>query len=71
MDKITLTENQKMWLTNLLENEAEEALGAASNEHLWALGSDTMESATQHEMHADENREYANLLRDIIKEYCE
>lgn len=50
MDKRTLTENQKMWLTNLLEDEADEVLGAASNEHLWALGSDTMESTRKSRM---------------------
>lgn len=58
------TENMKLWLRELYDKEIEEAKGAASNEHLWALGSDG-ESAIQHEMYAEEQREYIKILEEL------
>lgn len=60
-----LTDMQKIWLSNLLTNEATESEGAASSEHLWAIGSDTVEEAAIHEGSAEELREYSKLLRRI------
>lgn len=59
-----MTENIKFWLRNLYMEEMGEALGAASNEHLWALGSDG-ESAEQHEANSAEQYEYASILNRL------
>lgn len=60
-----MTENMKIWLKELYLDAAEAHLGAASNEHLWALGSDTDEQAMLHEMNADENRAFAIMLESM------
>ena len=57
-----------IWLSNLFKNEIEEVECAASNEHIFALGSDDDESATQHEENAELNRQYAEILRDAYNE---
>ena len=44
-----------LMLESEFANLVEEHLGAASNEYLWALGSDDPESATQHETYAEHN----------------
>ena len=62
-----MTENMKIWLKQLYLEAAEEHYGAASNEHLWALGSDNDEAAMLHEMNADENRAFAMILEDMAK----
>lgn len=62
-----MTENMKIWLKELYLEAAEEHYGAASNEHLWALGSDDDETAMLHEMNADENRAFAMILEDMAK----
>ena len=62
-----MTENMKIWLKELYLEAAEEHYGAASNEHLWALGSDNDEAAMLHEMNADENRAFAMMLEDMAK----
>lgn len=62
-----MTETMKIWLKNLYLDAAEQHYGAASNEHLWALGSDTDEEAAQHEYYADENRAFAMMLEDMAK----
>lgn len=59
-----MTDNIKFWLTEMYNNEIEEARCAASNEHLWALGSDG-ESALQHEMNAEEQRDYVRVLEEL------
>ena len=56
-----------MWFEELFKNEIEEAKCAASNEHLFALGSDDEESATQHEENADENRLYVEILESALR----
>jgi hypothetical protein len=60
-----MTENMKIWLKKLYLDAAEQHLGAASNEHLWALGSDNNEAAMLHEMNADENRAFAMILQSM------
>lgn len=45
-----------LMLKSEFANLVEEHLDAASNEHLWALGSDDPESAAQHEAYAEHNR---------------
>lgn len=60
-----MTENMKIWLKELYIEAAEQHYGAASNEHLWALGSDNDEAAMLHEMNADENRAFAMMLEDM------
>lgn len=60
-----LTENMKIWLKKLYLDAAEEHLGAASNEHLWAIGAPTGEAATLHEMNAEEHREFAEILKSM------
>ena len=62
-----MTETMKIWLKKLYLEAAEEHYGAASNEHLWALGSDDDEAAMLHEMNADENRAFAMILEDMAK----
>ena len=57
-----------IWLMDLFKNEMEEAEGAASNEHIFALGSDDDESATQHEENAELNRQYVEILKDAYDE---
>jgi hypothetical protein len=62
-----LIENEEIvfWLTNMLNNEIEEAKGAASNEHLFALGSYDDE-ATQHERYSEMNLKYVAILEDAV-----
>lgn len=61
-----MTENMKLWLVEMYQREIEEAESAASNEHLWALGSDDGH-AWQHEENASEQEEYIKLLKELIK----
>lgn len=70
IDVTTATETQMIWIEDLFETEIEEAKGAASNEHLLALGSDDEESL-QHEQNAEENREYAKMLEDTLTQLRE
>ena len=78
MEKINLnlTKTQKKWLKELLNDEADNALAQAKNNHIWAMGSKTNEEATKHELMADELRGYAKVLfiiwesiqEDVIEE---
>lgn len=61
------TETQLIWLKSLFEREIEEAKGAASNEHLFALGSEGV-SAAKHEHYAEENAEYSAMLEDALRQ---
>lgn len=65
MKRFEMTETQREWIAELLNAEAEEHACAASNEHIWAMGSDTPEDAEQHEQYAEENRQYALMLREM------
>lgn len=57
-----------IWLSSLFKKEIDEVECAASNEHIFALGSDDDESATQHEENAKMCRQYAEILRDAYNE---
>ena len=55
------------WLSEVFKEEAEQARGAASNEKLFALGSDD-EEASQHLENAESNLEYAEILEDAYRQ---
>lgn len=63
-----LTPNMKNWLKKLYRKEAEDAIVSANVNHLCALGSNTDELAAMYQQNADEYREYARTLEDMIKE---
>ena len=56
-----------LWLSELFKQEAEQAQSAASNEKLFALGSDG-EEAEQHTENATANLAYAELLKDAYEQ---
>jgi hypothetical protein len=56
-----MTENQKIWLEELIE----EHRVAASNERLWAKGAPDHETAQMHEENAEEHAEFADMLLDL------
>lgn len=58
-----MTENQKIWLEELIE----EHRVVASNERLWAKGADDSETAAMHEENAEEHIEFANMLTTLFK----
>ena len=58
-----MTENQKIWLEELIE----EHKVAASNERLWSKGADNKEQARIHEENAEEHIEFANMLTTLWK----
>lgn len=60
-----MTENMRIWLKKLYREAAEDHLITASNEHLWALGSDNNDIAVRHEQNAEEHREFAMMLKDL------
>ena len=62
-----MTENMKLWLKKLYLEAADEHREAARNCHIFAMGSETQESAIQFESFADEHREFANKLEDLAK----
>ena len=64
---VEFTANQVAWLKKMLEAEIEEAFGSASNNHWWALGSETDEEAEMFEMNSDEWRDYAEKLQRYLK----
>lgn len=57
-----LTENQREWLKGLYREAVDDHLIAASNERIWALGSDNDEAAAMHEQNAEEHRNFAEML---------
>lgn len=62
-----MTENMKLWLKNLYEEEAENHLETAKFEHLCALGAPTNEASILHELNADEHRAFARILMNMAK----
>lgn len=56
-----MTENQKLWLDELIE----EHRVAASNERLWSKGTDDEEQARLHEENAEEHFEFAEMLKEL------
>ena len=59
-----MTENQKIWLEELIE----EHRVAASNERLWSLGSKDIEQINMHLENAEEHAEFADVLEELLKE---
>lgn len=59
-----MTENMKLWLKYLYLEAAEEHRGAASNEHLWSLGSEG-EAAMLHAQNSVEHVKFAEILTDM------
>lgn len=57
-----------IWLSDLFKNEIDEVEAAASNENIFALGSDDEESTAQHKENAELNRQYAEILKDAYNE---
>ena len=57
-----MTENQKIWLEELIE----EHRITASNERLWAKGAPDGETATMHEANAEEHIEFADMLETLL-----
>jgi len=68
MDNCVLTETMKIWLKELYLKTATDHKDAAYTCHLWALGSEDNESATQWEIYADEHREFAHILECLANE---
>ncbi len=58
-----MTENQKIWLEELIE----EHRVAASNERLWAKGALDPETARMHEENAEEHVEFADMLATLME----
>lgn len=61
-----MTENMKIWLKDLLVNEAKEHHATAEDCHIMALGSEG-ESAEDFEQFAVEHLEFANILEDMAE----
>lgn len=57
-----MTENQKLWLEELIE----EHRVAASNERLWSKGADDEEQTRLHEENAEEHFEFAEMLKTLF-----
>lgn len=57
-----MTENQKIWLEELIE----EHRVAASNERLWAKGAPDVETVRMHEENAEEHSEFADMLAALL-----
>lgn len=59
-----MTENQREWLKGLYREAAEDHLIAASNEHLWALGSEGA-VAILHAQNSVEHVRFADILTNM------
>ena len=58
-----MTENQKLWIEELIE----EHRGAASNERLWSKGAADEEQARMHEENAEEHSDFADMLASLVE----
>lgn len=58
-----MTENQKIWLEELIE----EHRVAASNERLWAKGAPDSDTAQIHEENMAEHIEFADMLAALLE----
>lgn len=58
-----MTENQKIWLEELIE----EHRVAASNERLWSKGANDEEQARMHEENAEEHSDFADMLASLME----
>lgn len=61
-----MKEEIRLRLNRLYDKEINESRIAASNEHLWAIGSEGKD-AVMHEDNAEELREYISIL-ELLKE---
>lgn len=68
-NKADLSDMQKEWFANLLDEEINQELGAAQNENLWALGADDEETSSMHGMNGLEHRGYATFLEGLKETY--
>ena len=57
----TLTENQKLWLEDLID----EYRATAANEELWAKGAKDSEQAQMHQANAKELTDFADMLAKL------
>ena len=64
-----LTDNMKEWFRNLLDEEIEQAKGAARNERVWACGSDDETTSAMHAMNSIENETYVEFLESLKEKY--
>ena len=53
------------WLTQMLQAESEEVTGTISNEHLWALGSNTDLETAIHLDNIDRLNEYLETIKAL------
>lgn len=58
-----MTENQKLWLEELIE----EHRVTASNERLWSKGAADEEQARMHEENAEEHSAFADMLASLME----
>lgn len=71
---ITITLNdldETRYLLGVLDDATHECAAEASNEHLWALGSETNDEAILHECASDEARKNREILLRVSKEIKE
>ena len=71
---ITITLNdldETRYLLDVLDDAAHECAAEASNEHLWALGSETNDETILHEWASDEARKNREILLRVSKEIKE
>lgn len=63
-----MTTQQKRWFNAIMQNAIAEYTGFARNMHLAAMGSQTQEESVQFEGSADEAREFASKLKNMMFE---
>ena len=73
IDLSNATENMIIWIENLINQEIDDALSSSKDEMLRAMGSFNCNADAyyMHILNAKENSEYAGILIDSIKEFCE
>lgn len=67
--KAELSDMQKKWFANLLDEEFNQEFEAAQNEHLWALGAEDEETSSMHNMNEIEHIGYATFLEGLKETY--
>ena len=60
-----MTEKQEEWLKTVLSDASADALGSASNNHIWAMGAKTQKECVEYEHLSVEQREFAQILLNI------
>lgn len=64
-----LSDMQKKWFANLLDEEFNQEFEAAQNEHLWALGAEDEETSSMHNKNEIEHIGYATFLEGLKETY--